>query len=79
MILPSKHIKFSQSILGLSGFLLDILREPKSIDELWSKYSKASIKRFPSFHDFDNIVLAVNLLYMIEAIEITEEGKLVKK
>lgn len=78
MILPSKHIKFSQSILGLSGFLLDQLKEPKTIDELWSKYSNSSVKRFPSFHDFDNIVLAINLLYVVEAIELSDNGKIVR-
>lgn len=78
MILPSKHIKFSQSILGLSGFLLNQLKEPKTIDELWSKYSRSSVKRFPSFHDFDNIVLAINLLYIIEAVELLDDGKLIR-
>lgn len=78
MILPSKHIKFSQSIIGLSGFLLIQLKEPKTIDDLWVKYSKASIKRFPSFHDFDNVVLAVNLLFIIEAIKLKDDGKLKK-
>ncbi len=78
MILPSKHIKFSQSILGLAGFLLSQLKQPKTIDELWIKYSKTSAKKFPSYHDFDNIVLAVNLLYTLEAIELNEWGEIVK-
>lgn len=78
MILPSKHIKFSQSLLGLAGFLLNNLKEPKTIDDLWIKYSKASVKKFPSYHDFDNIILAVNLLYLIEAIDLNEKGEIVK-
>jgi len=78
MILPSKHIKFSQSIIGLSGFLLTQLEEPLTIDDLWVKYSNASVKRFPSFHDFDNVVLAVNLLFMIEAIQLDDNGKLLQ-
>lgn len=78
MILPSKHIKFSQSILGLSGFLLDQLNDPKTIDELWSKYTKSSVKRFPSFHDFDNVILAVNLLFIIGAIDLSDDGKIMR-
>lgn len=76
MILPSKHIKFSQSIFGLAGFLLTKLKAPMTIDELFQKYSNTTRKTYPGYHDFDNIILAVNLLYLIGAIEIDSSGKL---
>ena len=33
MILPTKHIRFSESLLGLGGVVLKIIKEPKTIDE----------------------------------------------
>ena len=40
MILPSKHIRFAESLMGLGGILLSIINEPKTIDEIWFKYSE---------------------------------------
>ena len=76
MILPSKHITFSQSIFGLAGFLLAKLKTPMSIDELFQKYANTSRKTFPGYHDFDNVILAVDLLYLMGAITIDSKGKL---
>jgi hypothetical protein len=76
MIIPSKHIKFSQSLLGLSGLLLSLLIKPLTVDELWNKYNKVSKKRFPAYHDFDNFILSINLLYSIEAIELNKDDKI---
>lgn len=77
MILPSKHIRFSESFLGLGGIILSFLKVPKTIDELWVQYSKINdTVRFPAYHDFDNVVLALDYLFLIGAIEINFEGKL---
>ena len=79
MILPSKHINFSESLMGLGGALLRLLKKPMSIDDLWMAYSKINNKsKFPSYHSFDNVVLALNYLFMINAVGINEEGSLFK-
>lgn len=76
--MPSKHIRFSESLLGLSGIILNILSEPMTVDEIWYKYSEInnSKNKFPAYHNFDNIVLAANCLFLIGAIEIDSKGKL---
>lgn len=78
MILPTKHIRFSESLLGLSGIILNLISEPMTIDEIWYKYSEInnSKNKFPSYHNFDNLVLATNCLFLIGAIEIDSKGKL---
>jgi hypothetical protein len=79
MILPSKHISLAESLIGLGGVLLKILmKQPCSLDLLWQEYSKINNKKeaFPAYHSFDNIILAVDLLFMIGAITINSEGKL---
>jgi hypothetical protein len=78
MILPSKHIRFAESLMGLGGILLSIINEPKTIDEIWFKYSEInnSKLKFPAYHNFDNVVLALNYLYLIGAVEINSNGKI---
>jgi hypothetical protein len=58
MILPTKHINFSQSLLGLGSYVLSQLQSPKSIDELWEKY-KADYenKIYLARHSFENLFL----------------------
>jgi hypothetical protein len=79
MILPSKHINISESLLGLGGFLLNILqKQPLSIDSLWTEYSTVNNKQdiYPAYHSFDNVILAVDLLFIIGAIDINSDGRL---
>ena len=78
MIMPTKHIRFSESLLGLSGIILNILSEPMTVDEIWYKYSEINNtkNKFPAYHNFDNLVLATNCLFLIGAIEIDSKGKL---
>ena len=81
MILPSKHISLSESLLGLAGILLTFLaKRPYTLDELWQEYSKVNKTRdvFPAYHSFDNVVMAINLLYLIGAININTNGEIIK-
>lgn len=76
MILPTKHIRISESLIGLGGFLIKLLNEPMTIDKLWIKFSKYNNKKLPAYHNFDNLVLSINLLYMMGIVEINEKGEL---
>ena len=76
MILPTKHIRISESLIGLGGYLLKLLNEPMTIDELWIKFSKYNNKKYPAYHNFDNLVLSLNLLFIIGIIEINDNGEL---
>lgn len=79
MILPSKHIRLSESLFGLGGILLDIIKEPMTIDEIWHKYNKINNKPiFPAYHSFDNVVLALNYLFLIGIINLDKIGKIDK-
>lgn len=76
MILPTKHIRISESLIGLGGFLIKLLNEPMTIDKLWVKYSKYNNKKLPAYHSFDNLVLSLNVLYMMGIVEINDKGEL---
>ena len=78
MILPSKHLKISESLLGLGAYLMKYLSDgPKTLDQLWFKVSKQNnSRRSFAYHGFDNVVLALNYLYIIGAININSEQEI---
>jgi hypothetical protein len=79
MLMPDKHIRLSESFYGLGSFLLELLISPKTIDELWGLFSNAvKNKDYPSSHSFEHLVLAVNFLYAIRAVDLQSNGALKK-
>lgn len=78
MLMPDKHIRFAESLLGLGSFVLDSLGEPKTIDELWGEFCRARKKEaFPAPHSFENLVMAVDALYALGTLtEINQSGVL---
>lgn len=79
MIVPDKHLRIAESLLGLGGFVLEALDLPKSIDTLWSEYQEIdNTERFPAHHSFENLILAIVFLYTIGAITEDDKGRLIK-
>ena len=77
MLLPDKHIKLSESILGFGGFVLEDLDKPKTVDALWSDFEKVrDTDKFLSYQSFDNLVITISFLYVIGAISMHKDGKL---
>lgn len=76
MFLPDKHISFAESLLGLGHFVLENIQTPITIDNLWRNFEKIQGTDYPAYHSFDNMVLAVDALYAIGAIELDCEGQL---
>lgn len=78
--MPDKHIKFSESLLGLGSYVLEALSTPQTIDDLWSNFSKACrAGNYPARHSFENLVLAVDTLYAIGAVEECEQNGVLKR
>jgi hypothetical protein len=64
----------SESIIGLGGFILGDLDEPKTVDRIWHDFENIrDTDIFPSYQSFDNFVLAISFLYTIGAIRMLEE------
>ncbi|AYQ57308.1 hypothetical protein MS2017_1625 [Bathymodiolus thermophilus thioautotrophic gill symbiont] len=78
MILPTKHINFSQSLLGLGSYVLSQLRSPKNIDELWEKYEADYENNiYLAKHSFDNLIMTLLFLYSIGSV--SEKDGVIKK
>ena len=78
MLMPNKHISFSESLLGFGSYLLKELQDsPKSVDALWSRYrSDLESGRYSSRQSFDAYLLTIVFLYSVGAVEEVEEGVL---
>lgn len=77
MILPEKHIKVSESLFALGGYVLKQLERPKTVDAIWLEYAKINdTVLFPAYHSFDNLVLAIDFLFAIGAVNITKTGEI---
>jgi hypothetical protein len=72
MILPTKHISTRNSLLGIGATILVHLNHPRTVTSLWS-----SVSKIPEVSTFERFVLALDLLYMIGAVEL-EDGLLRK-
>ncbi len=76
--MPSKHINFSQSLLGFGSYLLLKLDKPMTVDELWNDYQIDFQKEiYIAKHSFDNLVLTSIFLFGINAIKF-DNGLLIK-
>jgi hypothetical protein len=79
MLLPDKHIKISESILGFGSFVLEYLSRSRTVDEIWEKYQNAKkSETYPSSHSFSNLILCLCFLYSIGTIQLNNDGKVEK-
>jgi hypothetical protein len=75
MLSPQKHIKLSESLLGLGANILDLLSRQLTPEQIFSKLDKSDLL---TSHDFEHIILTLDFLYACGAIEINEQGKIIK-
>lgn len=77
MILPGKHLRLEESVLGLGSIVLTELKTSMSFDDLWREYSLRLEQRgLGAAVDVGLFVLAVDWLFMIGAIELTPDMQL---
>jgi len=67
MILPTKHIDVSRSLIGLGAEVLNQIDRPLTVSTLWQRAT--SIKGIGSFETF---TLTLDFLFVIGAIEFEE-------
>ena len=71
MILPTKHISPDRALIGVGAEVLDALGEPMTMSRLWDEIrSRRSADASNPVIDYRWFVLALDLLYMISAVEL---------
>lgn len=75
ILLPHKHIRFCESLVGLAGFVRDLLAEPRTIDELWALIDRNN-SGWPSRPAFEHLILAIDLLFAINQIQLVANNRI---
>lgn len=77
MLLPDKHIKIGESILGLAGLILTNLERPQTFDTLMAILTeKFETSEWPAYHNAQTVSLALCFLYSANIIDVTPDGDL---
>jgi hypothetical protein len=75
MLIPSKDLTLSESILGLSSLIVaELLKKKKTTHELWNNYCKKFQKKNLIYHTFDDFMLSIDFLFMIQKIKLEKDG-----
>lgn len=64
MILPTKHITVSNSLMGLGAQILSYLNRPATVSSLWQ-----DVRALPEIATFERFTLTLDLLFIMNAIE----------
>lgn len=82
MILPNKYVTLSESYIGISALILDVLgKKAITIDVLWRKFHKKYIqkniiKNPPTYQKF---IYVIEFMYLSGMISYNEHGGLVNE
>lgn len=77
-LLPHKHTLFSESLIGIAGFLNSILPiNSLTIDELWTLV-EINQNKYPSNISFEQMILATDVLFAIHIITLLPDGRIEK-
>ncbi|MEK4403463.1 ABC-three component system middle component 6 [Sporosarcina sp. FSL K6-6792] len=77
MILPDKYISNSESLLGISSFVLSVLKaKTLPIETIWKDFQKKYIhtmklKNPPTYQKF---ILTINFMYIAGMVNYSENG-----
>lgn len=78
MILPSKHLSRDRALLTVGAAILRHLSQPVTVSALWEQMPRsAGDPKAPPPLRYDGFVLALDLLFLIGAIDL-REGLLVR-
>ena len=64
MILPTKHIKLSNSLLGVGATLLKYLDRNRTVTSLWNE-----TRTLPEIKTFDRFTLGLDFLFLVGVID----------
>jgi len=77
MLMPQKHIDLYESLIGLGAIIITTIgKNSKTLDTIIEKVNlwieKNKIKKI--YNNIDNILLSIDYLFSIGAIDMNEEG-----
>jgi len=77
VLLPDKHLRIAESVLGFAGLVLSLIPKPLPFDSLWKRVQeKLTSREWPAAHGVENFALALCFLFSIGAVDVSPNGEL---
>lgn len=79
MILPDKYISLTESFIGLSALLLDVLgNKDLTVDKLWQEFNKKYIKKskIKNIPTYQKYIYVIEFMYITDMISYNEKGEI---
>lgn len=77
MILPKKHLPMDESVFGFGAYLLQHLKKPCTIDDLWKAYIREYEESvYGTKFSFDQFIVVIDFLYAVGAVGLNRKGEL---
>ena len=77
MILPNKYITISESLVGLSACILDVISNKKyTVEQVWNKLNKYYIQNGKLRYkpNYSKYILTITFMYMTKMINYDDKG-----
>lgn len=82
MILPDKYVMLSESFIGLSALVLEIVNaDAVPIDILWNAFERKYIKsnKLSLKPTYQKFIYVIEFMYLTNMISYTDEGEIVNE
>lgn len=82
MILPNKYLTITESFIGLSALILDLIGNKKiTLDLLWNKFEKKYIKskKLKSSPTYQKYIYVLEFMYLTEMITYNQKGEILNE
>jgi hypothetical protein len=77
MLLPDKHVKIAESILGLAALVVANMKKPVAFDNLMAIVApKFETLEWPAYHNTETVSLALCYLHSVGLVDVTPDGDL---
>lgn len=79
MLLPDKHVRLAESLLGLAALVLTALDRPLTFDRLMGLLApQFETAAWPAYHTAETVSLALCLLFAAGAVDVSDDGVLAR-
>jgi len=77
-LIPHKHLRFTDSLIGLAGFIRSQLNEPHTPDELWTLLDRDN-SGWLAKPTFEQLILSIDILFALKQIKLTRSGQVARE
>lgn len=82
MILPDKYVTLTESFLGISALILDVLKDKRmTVDKLWNKFKKTYVDstRLNTPPTYQKYIYVLEFMFLTQMISYNDKGEILNE